>query len=144
MTVSGTETFAGSTASAASHPVIPLKASGVFAGRGHITLGGGGNGGTGSIRLGDGVLAVRHSKGKRAQRFSAVSCRVTGSVTGTYVVTGGTGAYKSAAGHGEYKVSFAATARKNRNGKCATGAAPVPGSSLTMFTARGPLTIKTK
>jgi len=144
-TTTGSETVSGNTTSAANNPVIPLKASGIFADTGSITLGNGNNT-KGSFDLSKGKIDVTHSKGNTSNSptsFNPSTCRVVFDSSGTFKVNGGTGPYKGATGQGTFKVVFAATLPKLANGKCngSNSAQPVAGSSLTTFTATGKLTI---
>jgi hypothetical protein len=141
----GAESISGSTTSTANVPVIPLKASGVFADTGSITLGNG-KSTKGTLNFSKGKLDVMHSKGTNTNTptsFNTKTCHVVFDSGGTFKVTGGTGSYNGATGNGTFKVEFSATLPKLANGKCneSNNAQPLAGSSLTTFTATGTVTI---
>jgi len=161
-TVTGTETFQGTTtglaAITANNPKIPLIASGLVSSpstsctvtrkcsilhSGSIYLGGGANGTIGYLRFENGVLAVRHYTGLKAdqsQSFSKVDCSFTQVDRGEFRTVPGlsTGAFKGMSGRGTYTVTFAGKF-KLTDGKCVVTSSTAPVSGKITFKATGQL-----
>ena len=142
----GTEVITGTTTSVANAPTIPLKASGLFADTGSITLSGNSNAGTDTLKLSKGGLRVYHKQTRSPGTiFNPRTCSIKFSETGTFhLVPGSTGAYKGITGKGTYWVVFTATMPRLTGGRGCDNSQnvnPVPGSALTTFTVTGTFTL---
>jgi hypothetical protein len=58
-------------------------------------------------------------------KFNAKTCLMTGTLKGTFKVSGETGAYKGISGSGKYTGTLLGIAAKTKTGACDQNAAPV-------------------
>jgi hypothetical protein len=150
--VTGTETFAGTevmtpaqAASSNFQPTIPIRASGLFADTGHITLNGGNKAGPTTIVLGRGGVTVHHAATNPNQNpvlLAPASACVYGLTEAVkYTVTSGTGSYANiTGGHGIATVTFKIDLPKGANGKCNASQTAMPTGGDVSFSAVGPIT----
>jgi len=134
-TISGTEKLTPAQAASSSYvPVIQVKATGVFADSGSITLtpGSGANGdgpGNGTVKLMKGNLDIHHgatNPNQQPMQENSGICVFSETQKVAYTVAGGTGAYKGASGSGIVTVTFSFTLPVMSTGHVRqAGAAPV-------------------
>jgi hypothetical protein len=119
--VKGTEHFQGINTSATA-TVYPVIAYGVFtvAGTDHEV-----NGNLDTFVFPGGTFKVRHSNGTGPETFNPKTCLFTGTIHGTYSISGGTGKYKGISGSGKYVASILGIGAKTKKGACSQTAAPV-------------------
>jgi len=150
----GTESMTGQVTGAAAvtgtnGPTVPLTLTGPVATTSAFTPPGGTS--THSVvtfKTPDGnlVVAAVAPGANQNPALNAKTCAMAQTIHATYVVNGAksTGKFAGATGKGTATFSFAATAPKLASGKCndSENAQPLAKGAIVIFTASGPLTLK--